>query len=265
MTEQKWLRCVDPHDLLVWGMSPHATDRGREKRLPGTDSPRKLRLLACGCCRFCWHLLTDKRSRRVVEVAEAYADGQVNAEELAAAKSAADQVSDGLRKRFRSAVRGLHGNSTAPVDKHHVALCAAQAAVCAAATRGLWGAVCHGVDRVASAFGLLALRLGERRPVTERQLEVKAIRKTLADLLRDVFGNPFRPATVAPPWLSWNGAAVPKVARAIYEEHTFDRLPVLADALEEAGCGDADILGHLRGPGPHARGCWVLDLVLGKA
>jgi hypothetical protein len=57
---------------------------------------------------------------------------------------------------------------------------------------------------------------------------------------------------------------VPKLAASIYEQRAFDRLPVLADALEEAGCTDADILGHLRGPGPHVRGCWAVDLILGK-
>ena len=53
------------------------------------------------------------------------------------------------------------------------------------------------------------------------------------------------------------------LARAVYDAGDFSRLPILADALEEAGCADADILGHLRGPGPHVRGCWVLDLLLG--
>jgi hypothetical protein len=69
---------------------------------------------------------------------------------------------------------------------------------------------------------------------------------------------------VYPVWLCWHGGTIPKLAQAIYDERAFDRLPVLADALEEAGCTDADLLGHLRGPGPHVRGCWALDLLLGK-
>ena len=80
-------------------------------------------------------------------------------------------------------------------------------------------------------------------------------------LLRDIFGNPFRPVTADPSWLT---STVVALARTIYYEWAFDRLPILADALEEAGCDDADVLTHLRGDGPHARGCWVLDLVLGK-
>jgi hypothetical protein len=78
-------------------------------------------------------------------------------------------------------------------------------------------------------------------------------------------GNPFRPVSIDPTWLAWQGGTVPKLARAIYEERAFDRLPVLADALLEAGCDAADILGHLRQQGAvHVRGCWCLDLLLDK-
>jgi hypothetical protein len=84
-------------------------------------------------------------------------------------------------------------------------------------------------------------------------------------ILRCIFGNPFRPAPpVDPAWPAWNGGSVRKLAEGIYEERAFDRLPVLADALEDAGCSDPSLLGHLRGPGPHVRGCWVVDLLLGK-
>jgi hypothetical protein len=91
-------------------------------------------------------------------------------------------------------------------------------------------------------------------------------------LLRDVFGNPFRSAPVIDPaWLSWQGGTAPQLARGAYDdrrlpEGTLDpaRLAVLADALEDAGCTDAELLGHLRGPGPHVRGCWAVDVVLGR-
>ena len=85
-------------------------------------------------------------------------------------------------------------------------------------------------------------------------------------MMREVFGNPFRPApAIDPSWLAWNGGTVRKLAQAIYDDRAFDRLPVLADALEDAGCNDAELLSLCRGPGPHARGCWALDLLLGKA
>jgi hypothetical protein len=83
-------------------------------------------------------------------------------------------------------------------------------------------------------------------------------------LLREVFA-PFRSVTLSQAWLVLNDGAVPKLAAGIYADQAFDRLPILADALEEAGCPDADLLGHLRGPGPHVRGCWALDLILGKS
>ncbi len=82
------------------------------------------------------------------------------------------------------------------------------------------------------------------------------------DLLHCVFGNPFRPVEFAN---SWRSETVVALASGIYAERAFDRLPILADALEEAGCDHPDMLAHCRGPGPHVRGCWVVDLVLGKS
>jgi hypothetical protein len=82
-----------------------------------------------------------------------------------------------------------------------------------------------------------------------------------AALLREVFANPFRPVAVEP---AWRTLGVVVIARAIYDESAFVRLPGLADALERAGCQDADILAHCRWPGPHVRGCWAVDALLGK-
>jgi hypothetical protein len=65
-------------------------------------------------------------------------------------------------------------------------------------------------------------------------------------------------------WLSWNNGTVANLAQTIYDERAFIRLPILGDALEEAGCSEAAMLAHCRGPGPHARGCWVVDLLLGR-
>ncbi|OAI51375.1 hypothetical protein AYO44_00775 [Planctomycetaceae bacterium SCGC AG-212-F19] len=83
----------------------------------------------------------------------------------------------------------------------------------------------------------------------------------ISDLLRDVFGNPFNHVTVDP---AWRTANVTGLAEAIYTERAFDRMPILADALEDAGCTTPDVLNHCRQPGEHVRGCWVVDLVLGK-
>jgi hypothetical protein len=82
-----------------------------------------------------------------------------------------------------------------------------------------------------------------------------------AALVRDVFGNPPRPVTADPSWLT---STVMQLAQGIYADRAFDRLPILADALQDAGCENGDVLAHCRSEGPHVRGCWVVDLVLGK-
>jgi hypothetical protein len=81
-------------------------------------------------------------------------------------------------------------------------------------------------------------------------------------LLRDIFGNPFRPIAFSPAWHTDTAVAL---ARQMYESRDFSAMPILADALQDAGCDSEDILTHCRGEGPHVRGCWVVDLVLGKA
>jgi hypothetical protein len=96
---------------------------------------------------------------------------------------------------------------------------------------------------------------------TVRSAAANAEMRHSATLLRCIFGNPFRPVTFSD---SWRYETAVALATNIYAERAFDRLPILADALEDAGCDDADVLNHLRGPGPHARGCWVVDGVLGK-
>jgi hypothetical protein len=91
-------------------------------------------------------------------------------------------------------------------------------------------------------------------------------------LLRDFFGNPFRPVAVDADWLAWHGGAAVKLATAVYEERELPSghldargLAVLADMLEEAGCSDHQLLDHLRGSGPHVRGCFAVDALLGRA
>lgn len=106
-----------------------------------------------------------------------------------------------------------------------------------------------------------AARVGHTRLDYLRAVASVLPEREQCDLLRDVFGNPFRPATRDP---AWRGGVVTAMARAIYDERRFDDLPILADALQDAGCDDADVLGHCRGGGEHARGCWAVDLILGK-
>jgi hypothetical protein len=88
--------------------------------------------------------------------------------------------------------------------------------------------------------------------------------KQEAGLLRDIFGNPFRPIAINSALLAWNDGTVQKIAQGIYDKRAFDLMLILADALEEAGCTEQDILAHCRSGGEHVRGCWVVDLLLGK-
>jgi hypothetical protein len=92
--------------------------------------------------------------------------------------------------------------------------------------------------------------------------ESHAERVTQAKKIRDIFGNPFRLVSFSP---SWQTSTAIALANSMYESRDFTAMPVLADALEEAVCDSADVLAHCRGPGPHVRGCWVVDLVLGKS
>jgi hypothetical protein len=225
--------------------------------LAGRASERKLRLFACACCRQVWHLLTDERSRRAVEVAEGYADGLSslsglirayqtgggvpNSAAARAATWAADAASNSL-SAARSAVDEVTGATT----EERLRRAASEAREAGQAVGNLW-------DKEVWA-GARAIEAGP-----------------LADLLRDIIGNPLRPLAVDPAWLAWQDSTVHRLAQGAYEEGRSPagwldpaRLAILADALEEAGCTDADLLSHLRGSGPHVRGCWVLDLLLGK-
>jgi hypothetical protein len=225
MTEAEWLSCSNPYDML--------------DRLRGKSSDRKVRLFACACCRRVWHLLPNEPSRNAVVVAEEYADGLRSRKDLKAARDAVNATipeadSDDL--------------SPAPAGPSDWARMAANGTVwtcnyakddCAADT----------VARDAR----YAVNPGER-----------AEARSQCHLLRDILGNPFRPAPLNPAWLTWREGTIPKLAEAIYADRAFDRLPILADALQDAGCDNADILNHCRGSGPHVRGCWVVDLLLGK-
>ncbi len=91
--------------------------------------------------------------------------------------------------------------------------------------------------------------------------DIASREKLQCKLVRCIFGNPFRPVAFDPNWLT---STVRGLASSAYDSREFGTLPVLADALQDAGCDDETVLGHLRGPGPHARGCWVLDAILGK-
>jgi hypothetical protein len=191
---------------------------------------RRIRLFSCACCRRIWHLLLDNRSRGAVEVSELFADGLASVEQLSAAAIQAGEV-------------------------------------------GMWEAVtaatkCASEDRFgviyAPGWVTAAVAKGTKKGPGFRQRRAEVLLSeagALCQLLRDIFGNPFRSVTLSPEWRTETAAAL---ARQMYSARDFSAMPFLANALQDAGCDNADILDHCRGPGSHVRGCWVVDAVLNK-
>jgi hypothetical protein len=209
------------------GTDPQAMLNG----LPAAVLVRSLRLFAVACCRRIEARLTHRLSRQALELVERHADGRATDEELAASSARVREA-----HRWRHVVRR---RATTALDA--VYAMTVKAFPAAAAARALDAAADRAKEQAAQWR-----------------------------LLRCVFGNPLRPVPVIDPaWLSWQDGTVERLARAAYDERrlpdgTLDetRLAVLADALEEVGCENVDLLGHLREPGPHVRGCRALDVLL---
>lgn len=243
MMADEWLECDDAQDMLC----------SLEGRKP---SSRKLRLFATACCRLLMPLLTDERSRRVVEVAERYAEGMANDEELADARESARLV---VQERQEQSPN-VDWDELPEVLPSSVAEAVAIPDAMTAATQ----AGCR-ASEVASFYAesvSAASRFGWNAPedfIAEAEMAARARGRSQVPLLVDLFTDHFRPMTLDPGWLTAN---VVGVARTIYEQRSFQQMPILADALEDAGCTIADILHHCRQPGEHVRGCWVLDLLL---
>ena len=119
----------------------------------------------------------------------------------------------------------------------------------------------HGYGWCVTAVTHPAGQVDENERWAARLQAICAEQVAQVPLLRDIFGNPFRPVTFSPAWRTDTALTL---ARQMYESRDFSAMPILADALQDAGCDSAEILDHCRGPGPHVRGCWVVDLVLGK-
>lgn len=189
-------------------------------------SSRKFRLYACACCRHIWHLIGDERSRRIVTVAERFADGLATRKELAAARASSP------------------GRATAGAPE-----AAIQAVLNTAHASGYVAAEGASLSALKAAVSVGNPRLAEQH--------------VLADLLRDIVRHPWLGAPpIDPAWLAWNGGTVTKLARAIYEDRRFENLPILTDVLVEAGCDNPVLLEHGRRAAGHVRGCWMVDAIL---
>ncbi len=204
--------------------------------IQGKVSDRKLRLFACAYCRRIRHLFVHNDSLQSIEIGESFADDSATDEELRIAEELAILAGDDAswRSMYDAAIAWA---AAAPVQKS-----------------GFYAAE-YAVYEMQSLFA-------------ENESKCEAERTAQCLLLRAIIGNFSGPVSLVSSWLT---PTVTTLAQAAYEERIMpsgeldlDRLAVLSDALEEAGCDNGDILAHLRSPGPHVRGCWAVDLLLGK-
>jgi hypothetical protein len=224
MTEAEWLASSYAEALLEW--------------CGGASSLRKLRLFACACCRDVWEQLWSRASWRGIEVAEAFADGLTGPEELERAQS--------------EVVSLLELYPGEPIYDPVYWACRSNIAE--------QFFMCLRYSRSTST----CIVSSEAENFDQKCDEVIAAHaRTQSRLVREIFGNPFRPVRFDPAWRTDTALTI---ARQMYDSREFGAAPILADALQDAGCDADDLLNHLRDPhAAHVRGCWALDLVLGKA
>jgi hypothetical protein len=241
MTEAEWLRCIDVRAMVAC--------------LPWGERQRKARLFACACCRRIGDIMQDRSCRRAIEIVERFVDG-----------SAAESDWEVAERELLRAIDETRDQYPYPdyvIRPEHAARVTVRWLLSRASSADMMTTV---ASAVAKAAGLLTVLKGKDRSSASailRSAESRE-RERQCHLLRDIVGNPFRPVGVDPLWLSWRDGTVAKIAQTIYEERAFDRLPILADALEDAGCTNEDILNHCRETGEHVRGCWVVDLLTGR-
>lgn len=233
MTETEWLTGNDLDAMLEYleeldvaplEEAPPVLELPREPVRRPKPTDRKFRLFCAACCRRVWPLLQDLRSRNAVEILERYADGLATDAQWFAGHSSAYDVMAELGE---------------PLTEQDWA---AETVLWALDDSDPYYAARDTTDGACNALG-----------------QESAV---LADLLRDIFGNPFHPVAVDATLLG--GGAISHLAQAIYNEQAFERMPILADALEEVGCSNDVVLAHCRGDAIHVRGCWLLDLLLAK-
>jgi hypothetical protein len=245
MTEAEWLACEESGVMLEY-----LRDRASE---------RKLRLFVCSCCRHVWHQL-EECSRDAVEIAERYSDGTASEVELLVA---AQTVEEARAQAAHSSAAGMSARHAA-----HLAAYAIHTRSVYVRTGGKYApeAFSNRENFVILACIFVAeavsgmVRSQFRNIEIERVYEAEYARQ--AGVVRDIFGDPFRPGTFD---AAWRTSTVLSLAKGMYESRDFSAMPILADALQDAGCDCEDILNHCRDEeAKHVRGCWVVDLVLEK-
>jgi hypothetical protein len=247
MTEEEWRKSMDPQAMTEFLRSATTEYRTRwqgwisARRFPVSE--RKWRLFLCACCRRIEWLVPSVELRAALRVIEGWADGGGSEAELDNAVAAVCLA----RKAFGERDQGIPMSQQVAFS----ALFALAASVREerADRLGVFDAALLAWDYFVREQGLD----GEREE-SARQ----------ADLLREVIGNPFRAPFIDPGWLTWNNRQVVRLAETLVQERAFEQMPVLADALEDAGCTDEEILGHCRQDG-HVLGCWLVERILDRS
>jgi hypothetical protein len=242
MTEGEWLACNDPQRMVI--------------PLKGKVSNRKIRLFLVACARLVWNQIPDASLRTGVEPDDPRYDWLAMAMEMRRAVEVGEKYADGL------ALASERESSNTQLGRHSL----------------LMQTTIHQVARMmgltynhfTAIFGLcfcaVLPRSGLNRLETTDHWQAGLLltAQHQPSLLRDIIGNPLRPVFIDPSCLAWNDAIIPSIAEGIYAERAFGRMPILHDALLDAGCNDEVLLSHCRNPEGHVRGCWALDLILGK-
>ena len=233
MTEAEWLTATDPTSMVEF--------------VRGQTSDRKLRLFAVACGRRLGDHLTEA-DRHVINFVERYADNLADRAERRAIATSQTIVSE-MKYATALSMSELVRQPGISVASWFAQLLADRIARLTIPFPNADGSVAY-MRQVERIFQSALWRDAVRTEQSHQR-----------HLVADIFGNLFRPIG---PFSSWLTSDVLPLAESIYQERTFDRMPILADALDDAGCANADILTHCRGDGPHVRGCWVVDLLLGK-
>jgi hypothetical protein len=238
VTEAEWLAATDPSRMLTF------------VRDSGQASFRRCWLFTAACCARADFILTPELARTAARISELLATKEAHPEERRAAR----EVTRRWKETF---IRARDWEAAASVRAFEDLL---------------QRPAQSGFDSAQWAIQLLSLPdwsnpedgwdIGQPPPRRQSPRTMGEYYRHVLNILRCIFARVV--ADFDPALRAWNDGAVPQIARSIYDDRAFDRTPLLADALEDAGCTDTELLGHLRGSGPHARGCRGLDLILVK-
>ncbi|QJW98768.1 hypothetical protein [Frigoriglobus tundricola] len=242
--EAAWFTCTDPRPMC-------ALLRGKERG-------RKFRLFASACCRRIAHLLTDDRSHHALDLFERFLDGELTMTEYAYGERAAAEAC-AAQARIAGGNETARGTSEADRVRLFACMFAAQAVT------DCYGPVASAaVDCCGALRGHATADIRDEARMRETGERIEAAeRAAQAELLRDIFGNPIYPIALDP---TWRTTLVVTLAQKMYAARDFGAMPDLADALQDAGCENERVLSHCRySDRAHTRGCWLIDLVLGKA